>query len=198
MTAYIVLVTARMTDTAIMTRDSMEDSYIDFDVNPSVELDINRFDKVIEVHAYNSGGEVILESLDIKHRDYKDAVGSLLEAHAQKGYLRDNELVSVTLQTADISRESKMLSGLAMYVEKNVNEHHGSVQVDVFPVSGDLRNNAREFNLSPAKYLAIMELQAVDPTATVENCRNHTIGELKSMTRTHDERTSCRRWQRHG
>lgn len=163
-----------------------ENAYIDFDINPSVELALNRFDRVIGVHAFNSDGEDILENQDIKHKNYKDAVSSLLDTLAQKGYLQNNELVSVTLQTVDISKESEMLSGLAIYVETNVNEHHGSVQIDVFPVSGDLRNNARELNLSPAKYLAIMELQVVDPTATVESCRDHTIGEIKSLTQEHE------------
>ena len=45
-------------------------SYISIDVNPSIELSINRFGKVVSVSAYNQEGQDILKELPLKHISY--------------------------------------------------------------------------------------------------------------------------------
>lgn len=162
-----------------------ETAYIDLDVNPTFTLAVNRFDRVVGANAVKPEGDEILTRLDVKHKTYKDSIELILDALAQTGYLRDDGLVSVTLQTNDSEKETKMLSELELYVQTGVAGHHCAAQVDVFPVSGDLRNDAQALDLSPAKYLAILKLQEVDPNATVEGCRGHTIGELNSMAEAH-------------
>ena len=46
-----------------------ESSYIDMDVNPSIELSVNRFDRVIRMSAYNKDGKEVLSELNLKHKD---------------------------------------------------------------------------------------------------------------------------------
>jgi hypothetical protein len=48
-----------------------------------------------------------------------------------------------------------------------------------------MRNEAHEQNISPAKYLAILELRTLDPTATVDACRERSIGEIRELTQEH-------------
>lgn len=45
-------------------------SIISMDINPSIELEINRFDKVIGVDGYNEDGENLVESLHMLNENY--------------------------------------------------------------------------------------------------------------------------------
>lgn len=157
-------------------------SYVDMDVNPSVGLTINRFERVIEVYAYNTDGEGIIAHLALKHQHYEAALTAFLEAVNEGGYMRNNTLVTVTLQTDDSVKEAKMLGDIQSEVSIFMSAHHGAVQADVFPVSGETRHHACEWDVSPAKYIAIQDVLAFDPSASVESCKHHSINELREMT----------------
>lgn len=159
--------------------------YVDVDVNPSVELVINRFDRVIGVYAYNLDGEDIISKLDLKHKNYKESLRALIYAIDQKEYIQSGSLVSVTLQTENINREDELLAEIQDGVSSGVYEHHDMVRIEVFSVSDDTRSQAYELDITPAKYLAIQELMEIDPTVTVDSCKGHSVGEIKQMTQGH-------------
>lgn len=160
-------------------------AYVDVDVNPSIELTLNRFDRVIDARAYNDDGQYIISGVSIKHSGYDDALVALMEAMTEQGYFQDGGLVSVTLQTDDKSKETALLADIQTGVESYLSEHSQTASLDVFPVSGETRTHSHEAGVSPAKYIAIQELIEADPTASVESCRENTIGEIRRMTQEH-------------
>lgn len=161
-------------------------AYVGVDVNPSIELTLNRFDRVIDAYAYNDDGEGILSGLSVRHKSYDEALTVLMDAIGQKGYMQEGGLVSVTLQTDASSRETGLLASIRSSVTDFINEHHQGTQTDVFSVSDDTQSHAHELNVSPAMYLAIQELLAIDPAATVESCRDHSISELRQLSREYE------------
>lgn len=156
-------------------------AYVDVDINPSVALTLNRFDRVIGARAYNEDGESVLAGLSLKHKLYGSALTVLMESLGQHGYLQG--LVSVTLQTNDAGKESELLTNLQTDVARYIDG--SAAQMDVFPVSGDIKLLADELEISPAKYIAIQDLLEVDPTVSWESCRDHSISEIKQQTREH-------------
>lgn len=72
-------------------------SYISVDVNPSIELGINRYGRVVEAEAYNEDGRQVLQSLSLKNKPYVQAVGSLLEKEVYQGYLGENATLVFTI-----------------------------------------------------------------------------------------------------
>jgi hypothetical protein len=164
-------------------------AFLDFDINPSIELSVNRFGRVIEAYAYNGEGEQILSEANLKYKTYQDATRLIVDVAVGGGYLRDEAMISVTLQTNNINKESQMLMSIESNMAAAVSEHHIAPQAEVFPVSEGVRSEAHGQNISPAKYLAILELQKVDPAATVDSCRDHSIGEIREFTREHHSGT---------
>lgn len=162
-----------------------ETLYMDMDINPSVELAVNRFDNVIGVYAYNEDGERLLSSLQLLHKPYRTAAAMLTEAAAQQGYLTEGGLVSVTLQ-ADGQQDSLQTGELKTDIMAAVKAYLTSVDADVAIVDSDTRQHAHEENISPAKYLAILELLQADPTATMDGCKGHSIGEIRALTEEHE------------
>lgn len=155
-------------------------AYIDLDINPSLALTVNRFDYVIDVEAYNDDASLLLSGLSLRHEKADEAMDKLIAAAAETGVLQQSPLVSVTVQSVS-GDDSQLLVEMQTCAEASV-AHYSTAEVDVFPVDGATRDAAHEHHISPAKYLAILELQEVDPTATIDRCSGHTIGELKEMS----------------
>ena len=64
-------------------------SYITMNVNPSVELGINRWDKVVECTGLNDDGSELLDRVDVKGLNYKNAMEELCRTN---GRLKKREL----------------------------------------------------------------------------------------------------------
>lgn len=162
-----------------------ETAFIDIDVNPSIELSLNRFDCVIDVYAYNEDGREVLDNINIKNKSYKDALKILIDQMVEMGYLSDSGFFTATLQIKDGTNEKEWLDSLKIYIDPVLQSQNRMVEQDIFAVDSNTKTHAHKQNLTPAKYLAILELQVVDPTATFDRCRDHTINEIKQQTHEH-------------
>ncbi|MCL2035260.1 MAG: hypothetical protein FWG94_11105 [Oscillospiraceae bacterium] len=159
-------------------------AYVDMDVNPSIGLVVNRFSRVIDTHAFNDDGADVLDHANVRFKSYGEAVQILMDKMISNGYVSENGLVSVTVQ-ANSNAENNMLAGLNQVVAISLSGHHTGAQADIFPVTADVRSNAHGHHVTPAMYLAITELQSVDPAVTFEGCRGHSIAEIRERTRGH-------------
>ena len=162
-----------------------ETAFIDIEVNPSIELSLNRFERIINVYAYNDDGREVLNNVNIKNASYKDALKILIDKMIEMGYLSDSKLFSATLQINGGESEKELLDALKTQIDSIFQSQSETLEQDIFVVDSDTKTHAHEQNLTPVKYLAILELQSVDPTATFDSCRNHSIGEIKKQTRSH-------------
>lgn len=165
-------------------------AYVDLDVNPSIELVLNRFDRVIEASPYNDDGAAVLRDVDIHHKTYDTAVQILIDKVIERGYLDGggDGLVTLTVQTGDNGAEQKLLGGLQVKVSESLAHHSNTVSTELFAVTQEVRHHAHGYNLSPAKYIAITELQEVDADATIEECSEHSISKIRQLTEeTHEE-----------
>lgn len=160
-------------------------AFVDMDVNPSIELTLNCFDRVLEANPYNDDGADILQEVNVKNKTYEQAIQTLLSEMIRQGYLKADGLVSVTVQANDGEEEQAMLDKVQTSVDSSLASHHTTVPTDIFAVSSEVRQCAREHNLSPAKYVAITQLQEVDSTATYEGCAEHSISEIWQYTEEH-------------
>jgi len=162
-----------------------ESAYIDIDVNPSIELTLNRFNKVIGVYAYNEAGVRIIEDLKLKYKSSDVAVESLIAKMKQAGYLQNESLLSATLRTD--WEEGTRLQELETVVTTLLGATPYSSSHEIYTVDLETKQYAHEENVTPAKYLAILELQELAPETTVEGCRNHSISEIREETYNHEQ-----------
>lgn len=160
-------------------------TYVDIDVNPSIELVVNRFGKVIEVSPYNDDGAALLKDVNVRHMNYDNAVDTLIGAMVSNGCLKQDGRLSVSIQTNDGDRESSILGSLQSTISNSLQEHHTNAITDVFSVSEEVKTHAHENHVTPAMYLAISELQQLDPTANFKDCRDHTLSEINQMIQEH-------------
>ena len=95
---------------------------VDIDVNPSIELSINKNDKVVEARPVNSDGEAILSGMDLKGSEVKAACNAIVGSMLMKGYLNDQSnslLVSVSAEdeTKGHEIEEQLSDSISMYMD---------------------------------------------------------------------------------
>ena len=83
-------------------------SSVSVDINPSVELRMNVYDRVVGVTGYNDDGEKLAESLDVKNMYCTDAINEVLQSEAFTAAQQDEGTVEVTVSSRMGNRSEKL------------------------------------------------------------------------------------------
>lgn len=146
-------------------------SYISIDVNPSIELGINRFGKVVSAEAYNEDGQSILQHVSLKNISYMQAIDRLLADESDHLFLRDDSLLVFTV----ISDQSHTI-----IEEIRTNEFAQIYETRMYTSDTACMEEAHSHEMSFGVYRAYLELSQYDSSVTVEDCHGMTIGEIQT------------------
>lgn len=86
------------------------DSVVALDVNPSVELKINKEEKVISVDALNGDAGVLLDGMDLKGTELNVAINALIGSMVKNGYLNVWRIPFWSLWKMEIGRKAPRCS----------------------------------------------------------------------------------------
>ncbi len=151
-------------------------SVISIDVNPSIELAINRFDKVISVEAYNEDGQALKNSLNIQFLGYTDAVEQILTNKDIQDYLSQDEILSIVVTGSDNKKNEKILSELESCTAGQKNTY-------CYRATFDEVAAAHAEGLSYGKYKAFLEVQKYDPSITPEEIQEMSMRQIQDLIR---------------
>ena len=144
---------------------------ISIDINPSVELGVNRFDKVVSVEGIGDDGEALAETLDIRFLDYADALNALLADPTVEGYLSQDEVLSIAVAGENEAQADAILAQAETCAAGTRNVYcHAADNAEL--------EHAHEAGLSFGKYQAFLILQSLDPTVTAEDVQELTMREI--------------------
>ena len=82
-------------------------SAISIDINPSVELEINRFDRVITVEGLNDDGTALAAELNVRFLSYDDALEQIIASDAIQQCLADDGVLSIVVSGAPPARATR-------------------------------------------------------------------------------------------
>lgn len=147
---------------------------ISIDINPSIELNINRFGRVISADGYNHDGEELLNALNIKFLNYSDAIEQIFANKRIKVLLAGDEVMTITVTGDNSSQSEEIFLGIEACTtgRKNMYCYYASTkEVD----------QAHKVGLSYGKYRAFLELQELDPEITAEEVKGMTMREIRDL-----------------
>lgn len=144
---------------------------ISIDVNPSIELDINRFDRVISVDGYNEDGERLADRLDIRNMDYTEAVEQILQNEEVADLLSDGAFMTIGVIGSNEAKAAQILSELQSCTAEEENTY-------CYCAHPDEVEDAHSMGMSCGKYKAYLELKALDPGVTPEEVQGMTMREI--------------------
>lgn len=145
---------------------------ISVDVNPSIELEINCFDRVVKMRGYNDEGNALLEDVDAMHMDYMDALLAIMDDEKMASYLNRDEMLSIVIVDENQKRSERMVSNVKKCVKNKSNVHCRAIDTESV-------DNAHESGVSYGKYHAYLLLHELDDTITIEDVQAMTMKEIQ-------------------
>ena len=156
-------------------------SYVSIDINPSMELALNRLDRVVSVTSYNPQGDELIKNLHLKGKKYIQAIYMITENDRLKQYLQlEEELV---LTVAADSSKTALKAGVEQCCS-HIGHGTRSVSVDV-----EVAQKAHDNGLSVGKYSAYLQLSQYDDSVTIDQCKKMSMAQIHSQIIEHEHGT---------
>lgn len=112
-------------------------SYISIDVNPSMEICLNKWNRVIDVIPYNDDAERICRQLNLKNKYYTDAIEELLcNKDFQAYYLNQNTSdLTFTIVSQYCDELQSGIESCKSYSEASGIIHHANMDTSASDIS---------------------------------------------------------------
>ncbi len=149
-------------------------SAISVDVNPSIELGVNRFDRVVSVTGYHEDGEALAAAVNLKNLPYAEALDTLFTSDAMYQYLGGDALVSITVIGSTDAKSEEMRACIAAC------DYAASPKVECQSGNREEAAAAHAVGLSFGKYRAFLTLHALDEAITVDDIRGLTMRQIRN------------------
>ena len=148
-------------------------TYVGIDVNPSIELGVNRFGIVVRAEALNGDGESLLDAVSLTGRGYADALSLLTQSDAFSPYAQEDSYVEISV-TSDDARQAEAI------------RQQSDACLSALPCRGSChavdegtREAAVSAGMGVGRYRAALELVELDPGVTLEECASLSMRELR-------------------
>ena len=150
-------------------------AYVGIDVNPSIELAVNRFDRVVGARGVNDDGASVLEGADGMWARCADALGAIRETLAQEGYLAGDAALEVTVTCDD--------DGQYDAIETACHERlgDGSDEMSCSRASEEERHAAHECGMGVGKWRAWQDAVEAGEVVSAEDAADMTVRELRDL-----------------
>ena len=162
---------------------------IEMDVNPSIEMKVNRLDRVIQVRGLNADGRDLVQNVSLLNLPYNRAVRKLMLSQEMEPFIRSHDLITVSVVGGTPGHTEEMLANVAcsaMTVAGRENVVYCSLS------EADLQE-AKDLNLTVLQYQAFRILSAQNPSVTADAARDMDKRELQTLLSDFQMESPCDR-----
>lgn len=165
-----------------------EDTLIEIDVNPSIELAVNKQDRVLRVDALNEDAQAILEGMELKNMNVDTAVNAIVGSMVRKGYLADAaSTVLVSVDNKDAAKAAALRNDITVCVQKTLQEENRQAKVirqeysKKNGVKSDVAALAEQYGIPYGKAQFISRLIAAHPDLTAEQLAPMAMSDITKL-----------------
>lgn len=160
------------------------DSLVELDVNPSMELQLNRSDKVLEARALNDDARAILDGMDLKGTDWNVAVNALIGSLVKHGYIDElSNSILISVENDDPAKQDDLNRRLTEEISRVLSSRsvEGAILSQSLTADEELNKLAQQYGISTGKAALIQEVIALHPALTFKDLAARTINELNLL-----------------
>lgn len=186
--AFLVLVASTATASSFLHNkdqsgfDTVPTALVSVDINPSIEVSINKDEEIVSAQAKNEDGTKLLESLDLTHKKLVDGVNEIIAAAKDMGYLDESRkvvLVSATLyDSAGSDTSTEYAAQLKDILGRLETESDSADLLTVYIDDSAIIKEAKDNDLSIGKELLYEYAQTQDAPLTAADIRSASLSEL--------------------
>ncbi len=138
---------------------------VSIDVNPSLEIKINKEEMVLDVIPLNDDAKKVIGDMDFNGASMELTVNALIGSMYRLGYLdAEHRTVLVSLDNEDAARAAYLLDQLTAQISSLTEANNGRVIANTYESTADLRMIAKKYNVPESKASLIARLLAADPS----------------------------------
>lgn len=160
-------------------------SLVSLDVNPSIQLEVNKNEKVLSATPMNDDGAEILDGMDLKGTQADVAMYSIIGSLLQHGYVDElANSILITVEDDDQVRGEKLQQELTAQADAALAnaQVNGAVLAQTLQNSEELSQKAQEYGISTGKAALIQAIVAgSNNTKTFEDLVGLSINELNLL-----------------
>lgn len=153
------------------------------EVNPSVELVMNRYDRVIDLNFLNQDAQEILDITAFKNKTIDEAIRTFIITLKEHQFFDEtqNEFY-LTLSSNHANAQTK-LNQLEQKTNRLLQQNNIDKIANCQQIDKDEYEELKNANLTPAKHKIIQEILAIDPNYTIETLSQIPLGQLRQILR---------------
>ena len=163
-------------------------SVVSLDVNPSIELRVNRDEKVLSCTPLNEDAQEILEDMgggaDLKGAKLDVAVNAIVGSLVRKGYLSEiSSAIMISVEDKDRARAKKLQQELTSAVDGGLRtkESKAAGRTQTVTQDAELERQARENSISTGKAALVNRILALNSSLRFDALAKLSVGELKDL-----------------
>ena len=163
-------------------------SVVSLDVNPSIELKVNRSEKVLVCTPLNEDAKAILADMsngaDLKGAKLDVAVNAIVGSLVRNGYLDSiSSAIMISVEDKDTARAEKLQRELTSAVDGvlQTSEAKASVLTQTLTQDAAREQQARENNISTGKAALVNRVLAINPSLKFDALAKLSVEELKDL-----------------
>ena len=150
--------------------------YVSMDVNPSVMMTVNRFNRVIAMEPANEDGQAIIEGIEWKNQNIEDVVKTTALEIENNGYFEEGGQIVLASAGRNAEKAVKLAEQLDGAVEDLEIEE---VEVDSEAVGYEMVQSAKALSMTPGKYnLITKHLGVTIDESNAEEYRNMPVRDI--------------------
>ena len=163
-------------------------SVVSLDVNPSIELKVNRSEKVLVCTPLNEDAKAILADMsngaDLKGAKLDVAVNAIVGSLVRNGYLDSiSSAIMISVEDKDTARAEKLQRELTSAVDGvlQTSEAKAAVLTQTLTQDAAREQQARENNISTGKAALVNCVLAINPSLKFDALAKLSVEELKDL-----------------
>jgi len=102
--------------------DAKDDTYLTIDINPSVELLVNKREKVVLANPLNEDAEILLSEIDLIGMSLEDAMDLIIQTALELGYINIEDDQSEYIYVSSISNNNELGEKIRTRAKEHINK----------------------------------------------------------------------------
>ena len=161
------------------------DSTVFLDVNPSIELVVNKNDRIKSARALNQDAELIIADMNLKNTDLEVGVNAIIGSMLKNGYISDlSNSILVSVENNDKTKNEELQNKIT----NQINDVLGVANVNAAVLSQSVNKKKPEvdtlcenYGISKGKAELILAIREKDPKLLEKDLVGLTINELNLL-----------------
>ena len=178
---FLTLAVSSLIFVGCSSKEDNELAILTLDINPSIELVVNKQGKIDSINAVNDDAKNVLKDIDVINDSLDEGVSEIIEEAIGKGYItnsKENNIL-ISIDGATVDETISIRNTTKNSIDKTLDEKAIPVNIAIqeFDVTNEMINKAMQDEISVGKLYAIEKINNSGVTK-IENSKDVLISDI--------------------